>query len=180
MSVQEETVAQGIVANARWGVEHKAQIHYAQTRPIDGINHPHKLPLTTDCSGFVTDCFKWAGAPDPNGRHYDGYGYTGTMLSACVHIDRSQTRPGDLVVFGPGTGEHVVIIVGTGSDPAVVSHGQEAGPIQLSLSAEAGYHARPLTFLSATRRRTEYEPEPVDDVASSSNPPTEEGMTSDE
>jgi hypothetical protein len=172
MSVQSD-----IVANAHWGVAHNAQIHYAQSRPIDGIHHPRKLPLSTDCSGFATDCLKWAGAPDPNGRNYDGFGYTGTMLSACAHISRHQARPGDLVVFGPGTGEHVVIIVGTGPDPAVVSHGQEAGPIQVPLSVEVRSHRAPATFLSAMHRKAGVEDEREEtDVETAANPPTEESL----
>ena len=73
-------LADAIRDEASWGVVHEAEIHYGQLRPIDGLATPHKLPLATDCSGFVTLCYKWAGAPDPNGRGYDGYGYTGTLL----------------------------------------------------------------------------------------------------
>ena len=35
------------------------------------------LPLTTDCSGFVTVCYFLAGAPDPNGLDYSGEGLGG-------------------------------------------------------------------------------------------------------
>jgi hypothetical protein len=170
----EQTIRDNIVANARWGVAHEPDIHYAQTRPIDGIGHPRKLPLSTDCSGFATDCFQWAGAPDPNGRHYNGTGFTGTMLEACAHISPAQARPGDLIIFGPGTGTHVVIIVGTGSDPDVVSHGQERGPLLLPLSKEKAFHAgEALTFLSAGGR-THALPGPA--MGDETNPPTEEGI----
>lgn len=143
MSVRSE-----IVVNALWGVAHEGQIHYQQSRPIDGLGHKHKLPLSTDCSGFVTDCYNWAGAPDPNGLGYNGSGYTGTLLNHLDHIRRPQAQPGDLVVFGPGTGHHVVVIVGSGSDPDIVSHGQERGPMRMKLSAEAAAQPGPLTFLS--------------------------------
>ncbi|HET7507413.1 MAG TPA: NlpC/P60 family protein [Solirubrobacterales bacterium] len=172
MSVRDQ-----IVRYAGWGVAHASQIHYAQRRPIDGIGHREKLPLTTDCSGFATDCFNWAGASDPNGRRYDGYGYTGSMLGACRHISRGQAEPGDLVVFGAGSGTHVVILVGTGSDPLVVSHGQEIGPIRCRLSVEARAHAgQPMTFLSATARNAAFAPPPPEEVETLSNPPTEEGL----
>jgi cell wall-associated NlpC family hydrolase len=137
-----------IVANGRWGAAHEPQIHYAQTRPIDGRGHPHKLPLTTDCSGFVTDCYQWAGAPDPNGNGFNGQGFTGTLLSHCRHIPASAVRPGDLVVWGPGTGEHVALVLEPGSDPVLVSHGQEKGPIQISFSAESAAHHPPVTWLT--------------------------------
>jgi hypothetical protein len=61
------TVREQIVANAQWGIANEPQIHYEQLRPIDGLKTPRKLPLHTDCSGFVTLCYAWAGAPDPNG-----------------------------------------------------------------------------------------------------------------
>jgi hypothetical protein len=143
----EATVRQAIVEYALWGVRNAAQIHYRELRPIDGIGHPHKLPLTTDCSGWATLCYNWSRAPDPNGNGYNGQGYTGTLLNHMSNISRAQAEPGDLVVFGPAPGEHVVVIVGTGGDPDVVSHGQEIGPIKVTLSAEARYHRAPLTFL---------------------------------
>jgi hypothetical protein len=160
-----------IVENAHWGVQNHNQIHYEEIRPIQGIHHPHELPLTTDCSGFATDCYSWAGAPDPNGRNYDGLGYTGTMLDACVHISRAEAQPGDLAVFGPGTGEHVVIIVGTGADPQVVSHGQPGDPIQVPLSVEANAHQPPTTFLSATKRRPGFDVKPPEELKTATNPP---------
>ena len=39
-------------------------------------------------------------------------------------------------MIGPGSGDHVVIIVEAGSDPVVVSHGREAGPTRQRLSAD--------------------------------------------
>jgi hypothetical protein len=79
---------QAVVSNALWGAEvatrQPKQIHYGEVRPIRGA--PRQLPLTTDCSGFVTLCYQWAGAPDPNGTHYDGTGSTGTMLR--VELER--------------------------------------------------------------------------------------------
>ena len=40
------------------------------------------LPLTTDCSGFVTVCYFLAGAPDPNGpRLQTAAGWTGTTAA---------------------------------------------------------------------------------------------------
>lgn len=168
-----------IVANALWGVRNAGQIHYRQSRPIDGIGHPHKLPLTTDCSGFATDCFNWAGAPDPNGRHYDGYGYTGSMLQACQPVAKAGVEPGDLVVFGRAPGTHVVIVVGDGADPLVVSHGQEAGPLHVRLSVEERAHSgQSPTFLSALKRHVDYVPPPQEDVEGLTNPPTEEGELS--
>ncbi len=90
----------------------KGQIDYRQSRPMEGIGRAkrRKLPLTIDCSAFVTICYNWAGAPDPNGLGYNGQGYTGTILSHGTQIARRNVRVGDLVVFGRGTGNHVCLV----------------------------------------------------------------------
>lgn len=140
---------------ALWGAANEPQIHYAQTRPIPVTAATSHLPLTTDCSGFATICAKWAGAPDPNGRHFDGQGYTGTLLDHCQHIPLSQVRPGDLVVYGPHPGHHVCVVVGLVKDKAghtvdlqLVSHGQEKGPVRVMNSIEQQFQPYPETFLS--------------------------------
>lgn len=126
-----------IVAEALWGVTNTAAIHYEQRRPIDGLGQRRKLPLYTDCSGFVTLCYKWAGVPeDPNGNNYNGSGYTGTLLNHMTPVSLSQVQPGDLVLWArDGVTKHVSLVVETGSDPLLVSHGQESGPYTVSFSA---------------------------------------------
>jgi len=176
-----ESVRSEIVANALWGVANAGSIHYAQLRPIDGLNHKHKLPLSTDCSGWVTLCYKWAGAPDPNGNGYNGQGFTGTLLNHLTHITRANAGPGDLVVFGSGSGHHVVVITGAGSDPEVVSHGQEKGPLRVRLSVELAAVGGPMTFLrsrqvSASVSAEDGISEQVElpaDLTDVSNPPAE-------
>lgn len=137
------TIRQRIVAWAKWGVAHEPQIHYQQRRPVDGLSTPGKSPLYTDCSGFVTLCYKWASAPDPNGGGYGGTIYTGTLLRHCSPIRESQLLPGDLVVFGGGAGSHVVVMVGAGANGLVVSHGSEHAPNRYPLSAAKTYFASP-------------------------------------
>lgn len=132
------TVREKVVLWARWGVQHTEAIHYAETRPM-----PAKLetPLTTDCSGFVTLCYKAAGAEDPNGLGYNGEGYTGTLLAHAEKHGRvfgevSKARAGDLIVYGPGAGEHVAIVVEPGKDPLTVSHGSESEPAYVRVSQD--------------------------------------------
>lgn len=137
-----------IVDNARWGADHEPQIHYTQAAGrMDAVHSPRHLPLHTDCSAFVTFCYSWAGAPDPNGRGYDGTGYTGTLLDHLEHISKDELQPGDLVVFGPYPGDHVVIVVDDAADPLTVSHGQEKGPILIRLSREVAAHRAPVVYL---------------------------------
>jgi cell wall-associated NlpC family hydrolase len=136
-----------LVAAARWGVAHQPGIHYAETRPIP-LQRPgtlHGLPFTTDCSGFVTICFRAAAAPDPNSHNYDGQGFTGTLL---VHGQKvRKPRRGDVVVYGPPpTGHHAALIVRGGRDPLTVSHGSEAGPLLIRVSQEQHYQPPGLAY----------------------------------
>lgn len=145
---QAGSVRDQIVAIARWGIANEPQIHYQQLRPMDGIAQPRKLPLQTDCSGFVTLCYKWAGAPDPNGLNFNGQGFTGTLLQSCGHISKSAARAGDLVVWGPPPGRHVALVLDPGQDPTLASHGQERGPVQVKFSDACKYQPTPVTWLS--------------------------------
>jgi hypothetical protein len=138
-----------VVSFAEWGVAHQPQIEYSENGPrLAGLGHPKLLPLTTDCSGFSTLCYNWAAAPDPNGNAYNPHAtaYTGTMLKACHPIPRTAVQPGDLVIFGGYPGNHVCVVVQTGSDPLLVSHGGNDGPKHISFSAERAWqaaHGRP-------------------------------------
>jgi hypothetical protein len=137
-----------IVQLARWGIQNEPQIHYQQLRPVDGMTQPKKLPLYTDCSGFSTLCYKWAGSTvDPNGGNWTG-AYTGTMLQHCRHIPKSAVRPGDLVVWGAYPGHHVALVLEAGADPLLCSHGQEKGPFAITFSAESKFQPTPATWLS--------------------------------
>jgi cell wall-associated NlpC family hydrolase len=129
-----------VVELARKGVANEPKIHYAETRPMPLA---WKLPLTTDCSGFATLCYKLAGAPDPNGLSYNGTGYTGTLIGRGKPVRRPQ--PGDLVFYGPGAAFHVAIVVEAGPDPLTVSHGQEAGPQYCRVSQD---NRQPVRFRS--------------------------------
>ena len=137
-----------IVQLARWGIQNEPQIHYQQLRPVDGMSQPKKLPLYTDCSGFSTLCYKWAGSTvDPNGGNWTG-AYTGTMLQHCRHIPKSAVKPGDLVVWGAYPGHHVALVLEAGADPLLCSHGQEKGPFAITFSAESKFQPTPATWLS--------------------------------
>jgi hypothetical protein len=141
------TVRDRIVQWAKWGVAHEPAIHYTQDgRRSDWLSKPAgALPLHTDCSGFATACYRWAGAPDPNGLGYRAVGYTGTMLNHGRRV--SSCKPGDLIVYGGGTGHHVVIAVEAGTDPLCVSHGSEGGPAYVRHSVERRYQPAGVAFL---------------------------------
>ena len=145
---KEQALRAAIVANAEWGMANEAQIHYQQLRPMDGVAHPRRLPLQTDCSGFATLCYAWAGAPDPNGAGYDGQGYTGTLLQHMQQIPLSAVKPADLVVWGAAPGHHVALVLQADPDLLVCSHGQEKGPFQIAFSEESKFQPTPATFLT--------------------------------
>jgi hypothetical protein len=143
---------QSMVDDCNWAIAHKKQIYYRQVRPIP-VNLPRfTLPFTTDCSGFVTMMAKWSGNPDPNGNGFNGQGYTGTMLTHLPHIPLSKTWRGDLAVFGPFPGLHVVTLLAGGSqvsNPAVCSHGGPGDPSRYLLSDVVGFfgHGCIVTYL---------------------------------
>jgi hypothetical protein len=142
------TKRQYVVRLCHWGIINKASIHNAEVRPMPHTKAhvlPH-LPLTTDCSGWVTLCYQYAGAADPNGLSYDGQGYTGTLLKHMKHISIGKVQLGDLVVYGCKSnpnGHHVAAIIAVGSHtPDTIqtcSHGSEAGPLEISVTHEANY-----------------------------------------
>jgi cell wall-associated NlpC family hydrolase len=133
-----------IVAAARWGIANEPRIHYGEVRPVPLAR---RLPLTTDCSGFVTICFFLAGAPDPNGLGYSGQGYTGTLLEHLVSTGELKT--GDLVVWGAYPGRHCAIVLEPGEDPLLASHGQERGPVAIRYSDECALQPARVTWLDA-------------------------------
>ena len=139
------TPRQLIVRLCQWAIAHQAEIHYAQTRPIP-LRVPGelpKLPLTTDCSGFATIAYRYAGALDPNGLAYNGAGYTGSMLEQArkrgTVVPVGSVRPGDLAFFGvksDPTGHHVGVVIAvrekTHAGVQLASHGSESGPLEIS------------------------------------------------
>lgn len=140
-------------------VFYNRRVHYAQVRPMrsTGIRHlrpallrPHGL--TMDCSESVTLLCRLAGLRDPNGLHYDGSGYTGTLLAYLVgYSDPAIARTGALVVFGEGAGDHVCMVRKPGADPLLFSHGSEADPSWHPLSfMRSGFKGEP-RFLSIAK-----------------------------
>lgn len=107
----------------------RGDIAYSQARPYQK-GEPPWVPSRFDCSSFVTVCYFAADLPDPNGRGYDGLGYTGTLMERGERITRSQLKPGDLIFYGynryyrpgfpVGSPNHVALYVG---DSMVLSMG---------------------------------------------------------
>ena len=140
----EAAIREKIVEWALWGVTNTAQIAYSQgTNRLAALGTPGSLPLATDCSAFATLCYSWAQAPNPNFAgpcDRAAGGYTGTMLTHCKHIPQSAAKPGDLIVWTPpNDGAHVCILVSTGANPWLVSHGSDRGPLKIRFADEDAY-----------------------------------------
>lgn len=93
---------------------------YNQYRPMAASLWDDFAEDHSDCSSFATLAYKDAGAPDPNGRGFDGYGYTGSMQgrgSPC------NPKPGALAFYGPSwsSTSHVAVVDSAAS--GVVSFG---------------------------------------------------------
>jgi hypothetical protein len=132
-------------------IQHRGAIHYEQIRPMRNVHLAKPVfPMTMDCSEAVTCLCKWAGLRDPNGLRFNGKGYTGTMLDHLPHYHNpANALAGALVVFGPGTGEHVAMVLEPDHrNPLLFSHGSERGPLAVHLHDEAQFHLPPITFLS--------------------------------
>jgi hypothetical protein len=106
---------------------------YAEVRP-----YPSSLEQAgtdpTDCSGFATLCYKTAGAPDPNGMGYNGYGYTGTLME---HGQKTNSPSGGDLHFWSNPG-HVAVDIGNG---AIIQWGSAPGPSQSTVDEESKNHA---------------------------------------
>ena len=151
-----------IVAWGAWGVKNNAHFTYTEgAQRMAEIGHPGALPVTCDCSAWVTLCYNWAGADDPNGQGYNHTGYTGTLLAHGTHIPLAQVQPGDVVVYGAGTGVHAVLVYDTTnkSDPLCVSMGQQGDPHFVHDSVLRGLGAPTyLRFHTGTTRPVHYPP----------------------
>lgn len=146
-----QTQRNHLVRLARLLNKYAAQVDYAEVRPMSTAHITESQldcrfraggHITCDCSESVTLMFRLAGLKDPNGLNYDGYGYTGTMLDHLpIFTDWAEVHEGTLIVFGPGTGTHVVMVTTpNGDNPDVYSHGSHASSAIWSLSTERTYH----------------------------------------
>lgn len=128
-----------IVKWAKWGVAHRASFTYTEAPGLrmEAVHKPGSVPEDSDCSAWVTYCYSWAGAPDPNGQNFDGLGYTGTLLSHGTKISQAQLEPGDVIVFvtpAKTDGVHAVLVTEVGPDPVCSSMGKQGDPSFVKLS----------------------------------------------
>lgn len=113
-----DAIRSSLITWAEWYVARGGS--YAQLRPYQR-DVPAKTPLRNDCSGSAAHLLRLAGGPDPNGRNFDGHGYTGTMQGRGRKIDLAgapgNLLPGDLIFYGDqggGVAAHVELALDRG------------------------------------------------------------------
>lgn len=121
-------------------------IHYSQIRPYTCLGDIPEKGFTADCSSFTTAALFWPqktlGIPmrDPNGRAWDGWGYTGTLLNENLHHSIPADHPilvGDFAIYGPAYATRHVVICRTGGyrhSAIFTSHGSENGPLPVRVT----------------------------------------------
>jgi hypothetical protein len=90
---------------------------YRQYRPMPDDLFSRLAWYQLDCSSSFTLIHKAAGLPDPNGRGYDGQGYTGTLINQGTWKPVASAEAGDGVFYGDqgaGVPRHVVCAIGDG------------------------------------------------------------------
>lgn len=158
-----------IVAWAHWLVteeERRRVCTYSEgANRYANLNHRGILPYVGDCSSTIRNYYNWAGAPDPYKLGYGVLeGYTGTELAAGNHIPLlirngagariEEVKPGDAIVYGPGTGWHTALVVNTDNplDPMTISMGRQGAPEYCFVSQDGREPQTYLRFNTMTKR----------------------------
>lgn len=151
------------VAAALMTVRHRGNIHYTQGAARNvGIRGkgiwPPDYPHYADCSMHDTWLYFVAGAPDPNRRGYDGFGFTGTQSNAGVTVSWRVAPLLALVFYGHPIG-HVATVVKKAK--LVVSHGSEVGPVLVAIN----YRTVTLVKVKPLNVRKGFKPWPLSKAA---------------
>jgi cell wall-associated NlpC family hydrolase len=102
--------------------KNKGAWFYSQTGAAnaDDPTRPPKAGRRSDCSQWVAAVYKKAGAPPPCSGDY-ATAWTGNMKVKGKAVGLSDLKPGDVVIYGAGSGHHVELYVGPGN--RTIGHG---------------------------------------------------------
>lgn len=98
----DERIRKNMLLAAQYWYSNRFQISYSQYRPFQ-MRKPPAIPSRWDCSAFVTNLAYAGGARDPNGRGFDGQGYTGTLSSHGTRCTLSDLELMDFIFYGFST-----------------------------------------------------------------------------
>ena len=114
---------------------------YDEVRPLPIAHLLPSVPATirSDCSFGCKLLCHAAGAPDPTGMGYDGYG---NSVSIFEHLPPAVPRlPGDIVVWGPDVHAAMIYSVGRDSyDTWLWNMGSQGEPVFRTLAQEIAGH----------------------------------------
>ena len=143
-------------------VQHRGQIHYPpgdirseRVGTIKSWVDIHARIMRpggweVDCSQFCEALLRAVGAKLPVRD-----GYTGSFLEQLPHYtDPRKAYTGAVVVFGPGTGHHMMFVHTPDhvhGNPLGCSQGQESDPRLIYLSQEQAFQPHPATFCSVAK-----------------------------
>jgi hypothetical protein len=142
-----------MVGWAHWGLAHQKIFSYTETAARSQMFH--RKPGSTrgtiyaDCSQFYASVGHWCGL-----KQFTDTDYTGTLLQKGTVV--GVPKPGDCVIFGPGTGTHAAMITEhAGNDWWTVGFGHSPGaPDRVLLSSMEAYFRKAghpgVRFLSFT------------------------------
>ena len=104
-----------IVRWGKWGVTNHSKFTYTEgpTR-MEGVHKPGVLPWQGDFSAWVTCCYSWSKAPDPNGLNYDGEGYCFSPDTRVLTSDLRWVPAGNIEA-----GDELWAFEETASDPLI-------------------------------------------------------------
>lgn len=95
-------IRKNMLMAAQYWYSHRGGIYYSQYRPFQMRRIPG-VPTRWDCSAFVTNVYYSGNAKNPNGRAWDGLGYTGTLMSTGVRSTLSDLDLMDPIFYGFST-----------------------------------------------------------------------------
>lgn len=127
---------------------HELLWHYTQARPFRGYGVPPEQRHANDCSGYVGLVYSWmmhsaqVFISDPLGHHYDGWGWTGSLLEWLgkhgKQAPAGRYLVGDVPIYGNSLHqtEHTTVCRKAGSAASAIfsSLGTERGPQPVPLA----------------------------------------------
>jgi hypothetical protein len=92
--------------------------------------------VDADCSDGCRMLCRWAGVQDdPAGNHYGPFGNSSSIWAHLPHLrSPGELEVGDIVLFGVNGSEHAAMVMESGSDPLLWSHGHQGAPNTYRLS----------------------------------------------
>lgn len=126
-----------MVAWAHWSVEHASSFVYTEAAARSEMFHrtPGDLSgkIRADCSQWYVAVGHWCGVAALTDTDY-----TGTLLQKGTLV--RVPKPGDVAVFGPGTGTHAAMVTERqGSDWWTIGFGHQGGPDRVLLTHMKAY-----------------------------------------